>query len=63
MSKDTRTDAQKHALRLLTDKLLKDFRGSRVCGHRDLSPDLNGDGVIEPEEWIKVCPCFEVKDL
>ena len=33
----------------------------RVCGHRDLSPDLNGDGEIEPEEWIKACPCFEVK--
>jgi N-acetylmuramoyl-L-alanine amidase len=33
-----------------------------VCGHRDLSPDLNGDGEIEPEEWIKACPCFEVKE-
>jgi len=31
-----------------------------VCGHRDLSPDLNGNGEIEPEEWIKQCPCFEV---
>ena len=29
--------------------------------HRDLSPDLNGNGEIEPEEWIKACPCFEVK--
>ena len=27
---------------------------------RDLSPDLNGNGEIEPEEWIKQCPCFEV---
>ena len=34
----------------------------RVCGHRDLSPDLNGDGEIEPEEWIKACPCFEVNE-
>ena len=25
-----------------------------------LSPDLNGNGEIEPEEWIKQCPCFEV---
>jgi hypothetical protein len=31
-----------------------------VCGHRDLSPDLNGNGEIEPEEWIKQCPCFDV---
>jgi hypothetical protein len=30
-----------------------------VCGHRDLSPDLNGNGEIEPEEWIKQCPCFD----
>ena len=34
----------------------------RVCGHRDLSPNRNGNGEIEPEEWIKTCPCFEVKD-
>ena len=34
---------------------------SRMCGHRDLSPDSNGNGEIEPEEWIKQCPCFEVK--
>ena len=31
-----------------------------MCGHRDLSPDLNGNGEIEPEEWIKQCPCFDV---
>lgn len=32
----------------------------RVCGHRDFSPDLNGDGLITPNEWIKACPCFDV---
>ena len=34
-----------------------------ICyeGGLDLSPDLNGNGEIEPEEWIKACPCFEVK--
>ena len=57
---DTRTPEQKSALRLLVHQLLKRFRNSYVCGHRDLSPDLNGNGVIEPEEWVKVCPCFEV---
>jgi N-acetylmuramoyl-L-alanine amidase len=30
-------------------------------GHRDYSPDLNGDGIIEEWEWIKSCPCFDVK--
>jgi len=33
-----------------------------VCGHRDFSPDLNGDGLITPDEWIKHCPCFEVSE-
>lgn len=32
----------------------------RVCGHRDLSPDRNGDGVVDSSEWLKQCPCFEV---
>lgn len=27
-----------------------------VCGHRDLSPDLNHNGEVEPEEWVKHCP-------
>ena len=31
-----------------------------VCGHRDLSPDLNGDGTIKPNEWLKTCPGFDV---
>ena len=33
-----------------------------VCGHRDLSPDLNGNGRAEPGEWLKTCPGFEVAD-
>ena len=33
----------------------------RVCGHRDLSPDRNGNGEIEPEEWMKACPCFDAE--
>ena len=32
-----------------------------VCGHRDLSPDVDGDGVIEPWEWLKACPCFDTR--
>lgn len=31
-----------------------------VCGHRDLSPDKNGNGKIEKVEWIKTCPGFDV---
>lgn len=33
-----------------------------LCGHRDLSPDLNRDGVIQPREWTKRCPGFDVAD-
>jgi N-acetyl-anhydromuramyl-L-alanine amidase AmpD len=34
--------------------------GVRVVGHRDLSPDLDGDGTVEPQEWLKICPGFDV---
>lgn len=40
--------------------LQKRYPDARVLGHRDLSPDLDGDGVIEPREWLKTCPGFEV---
>ena len=58
--KDTRTPEQRSALHLLVYQLLQQFRNARVCGHRDLSPDLDGDGKVEPREWVKQCPCFEV---
>ena len=59
--KDTRTCWQKHSLRVLILTLLKEYPDCRICGHRDLSPDLNGNGEIEPEEWIKACPCFNAE--
>lgn len=34
--------------------------GNGVCGHRDLSPDLNNDGQVQPHEWLKTCPGFDV---
>ena len=27
-----------------------------VVGHRELSPDLDGDGTVEANEWTKTCP-------
>ena len=60
---DTRTDFQKHSLRVLVMLLLRDYPDSRLCGHRDLSPDLNRNGEIEPEEWIKACPCFDAASI
>ena len=58
---DTRTEWQKYSLRTLVKVLKQKYPGiKRVCGHRDLSPDLDGDGIISPNEWIKQCPCFDV---
>lgn len=35
------------------------YRNARVCGHRDLSPDADKDGEVEPHEWLKICPGFD----
>lgn len=58
---DTRTEAQKNALRDLVAKLCKEYDIVELLGHRDTSPDLDGSGEIEPAEYIKVCPCFDVR--
>jgi N-acetyl-anhydromuramyl-L-alanine amidase AmpD len=36
--------------------------GISIKGHRDYSPDLNGNGIVEQKEWIKTCPGFSVSD-
>lgn len=60
--KDTRTPAQKKSLNDLVYKLLDEYSSIKdILGHRDTSPDLNGDGQITPNEWIKACPCFDVR--
>lgn len=60
-AKDTRTEAQKKAMRELIDSLMDKYPIIEVIGHRDASPDQNGDGQITKNEWIKLCPCFEVR--
>ncbi len=52
---------QWHALRELVEWLLRTYPKARVCGHRDLSPDKDGDGTVEPHEWLKTCPGFDVR--
>ena len=59
---DTRTDEQKTALAALVYELMEKYPIVEVIGHRDASPDKDGDGEIEPLEWIKQCPCFSVRD-
>lgn len=58
--KDTRTAAQKNAMAKYVRKFHARHPGVRIIGHRDLSPDRNGNGVIEPNEWMKACPSFDV---
>lgn len=57
--KDTRTDVQKVALLALIKELKEKYPDAKVLGHRDCSPDLNGNGIIEEWEWLKACPCFD----
>lgn len=58
---DTRTADQKLALHRLVARLKTRFTAiDKVVGHRDLSPDKNGNGVVDAWERIKECPCFEV---
>lgn len=59
---DTRTDAQKTALAELVYRLIDEYPIIEVIGHRDASPDKDGNGTIEKNEWIKQCPCFSVRD-
>lgn len=54
------TDPQYDALEQLLRELKVRYPNARICGHRDLSPDRNGDGKVTPGEWVKDCPTFDV---
>lgn len=54
------SEAQWDALYTLVRELEYEFPQAVVLGHRDFSPDLDGDGIIEPWEWFKLCPGFDV---
>lgn len=47
--KDTRTDAQRTALRTLVDDLCRRYPGSTIHGHREFA--------------AKACPCFDISKL
>lgn len=59
---DNRTGQQKQALRTLLCVLKRRYPGARIVGHRDFSPDLDGNGRIDPGERIKECPCFDAAE-
>lgn len=56
---DNRTEAQKIELRELLQVLHKQFPEAKIMGHRDISPDVNHNGKVDPKERIKECPCFD----
>lgn len=58
---DNRTMAQKAALVGTIKEIKSRHRLAIVVGHRDFSPDQNGNGIIDPWERIKECPCFDAK--
>lgn len=47
--------------------LVKEIQGrhklalDKFRGHRDWSPDKNGDGKITSIDWLKECPTFDVQ--
>ncbi|MCV4272626.1 N-acetylmuramoyl-L-alanine amidase [Pseudomonas capsici] len=54
------TAAQFATLETLLKQLKGRYPDARILGHRDLSPDRNGDGKITPDEFVKACPSFDV---
>lgn len=57
--KDTRTPEQKGMIEILLKQYRRLHPQAKIVGHRDLSPDTNGNGIIESKEWLKLCPCFD----
>ncbi|GMR15859.1 MAG: N-acetylmuramoyl-L-alanine amidase [Gammaproteobacteria bacterium] len=55
------TIEQYRALIKLLLQLKDEAPQAEILGHRDLSPDLNQDGKISRNEFMKECPCFNVK--
>lgn len=66
---DTRTKAQKDAFNEVINLVLSELKKTQevdditIVGHRDLSKDLNNNGIIEEREYIKTCPTFNAMDM
>jgi len=64
---DTRTPEQKAAILSVLQEVFTQLKETqeidhiKILGHRDVSKDKNGNGVIEPWERIKECPSFDAK--
>jgi hypothetical protein len=58
---DNRTATQKAALLSVVQEWAEKYPTAKIMGHRDFSRDLNREGIIQPSEWAKACPSFDVK--
>lgn len=58
---DNRTPDQKKTLLNILTRLKKKYPNAIIMGHRDISPDKNHNGIVDPWERIKECPCFDAK--
>ena len=56
---DNRTAEQKASLVKLLTELKGRYPKAEILGHRDISADTNGNGIVDPWERIKECPCFD----
>lgn len=59
---DNRTDEQKQSLRRLLGELRRRYPDAEIVGHRDLSPDKNGNGKVDVWERVKACPSFDAAE-
>lgn len=62
---DNRTEEQKQEMERIVKNLITPvYLGPNVVikGHRDYSPDKDGNGIITPDEFLKLCPSFSVSD-
>jgi N-acetyl-anhydromuramyl-L-alanine amidase AmpD len=57
----TFTPAQLRTLDVVIEDMELMFPDAVTLGHRDLSPDKDGDGIVERHEWMKDCPCLDVR--
>jgi N-acetyl-anhydromuramyl-L-alanine amidase AmpD len=65
--KDTRTYQQRESILKCINSTLSYFDdyqkiySIQILGHRDFSQDKNRNGVVEPSEFVKNCPCFDAR--
>jgi N-acetylmuramoyl-L-alanine amidase len=59
---DNRSPEQVQGLYQKLIELARKYPDAIIRGHRDFSPDKDGDGMIQSWEWIKGCPSFDVTE-